>query len=1042
MDAEKTLPPQTQVALLRGAIDGFEGLYMTGWAVAANPKDHRCVISVLDATGQIVAEGQAALPRADLASLGYGHTSFAFRIALPDRATPTTFTVTADGQPFGSPVTVGRGIFDGYIRLLNGNLAGWVTERCVSNEVPVVDLVDPAGTIAGHITPYYNSKSDDPVCRSWEFQTPIPAICARYQELLVQMRANGVNVGAPIKVAMSVDGQLENIQPTRCVGWLGSYQTPGRHFEIEVFRDNVLVGSGLADRANTMAGGVPSRNWDVGFDIPLALPKGGPGINYTMSLRLAGTDIELFDGPFIVGDRSSLIESGRRVARLAQAAAPGFDPAERAMLRDAISDYIERIRRGPHYMALSHAQWRRETSSAIRLTVLIPIYRSVEITRTCIESVLGQRDPARDAIMLVNDCSPEEGMGEMLKNYASEPNVVVLENDTNIGFVQSVNRGLKSCLYGDVLLLNSDTRLFAGAIDELAAVAHGSPEIGTVTALSNNATIFTYPAINAAEETLDDISWEELALVALVHNRGKAVDVPTAHGFCMLVKRSMLDSVGTFNEVFGRGYCEENEFCQRGSDLGFRHVAATGVLVEHRERTSFGVEREALLQGNLSRLAEMYPEYNVTIANFEKSDPLHLARWTLHKHRLEKARMAVDRVALIVSHQLGGGTARAEQELEETVGYGGAMRLRLSCSSEGTIELSTQKPDLCARFDPKELEPLFEFLDAFGIDFLLIHNVLGFEPEFIARIGQFAEGRRSIWYAHDFYPICPRATMIDAIGEYCGGPEALRCTRCIDLAGAHGASRANTLTPTQHRELFGKVLGQMTQIVAPSLDTAKHLTAVLPNLPVVSIGHPHLGPAFPTATRTGSWHNIVLLGAIGPHKGSADLFRLARRALLTHPALRFHIIGYTNIDAELAVLENVSISGSYQSRDLDRLIQAADARIALFLHPWPETFSYTLSEAVAYGLIPMVPDIGAPAERVRASGFGVIFPAPFDARTVLSTLTGIADGQVPFSRNGATPADYANPDAIERLTAVFTGNIVASSTVERLRPARLRKKMQ
>ena len=161
----------------------------------------------------------------------------------------------------------------------------------------------------------------------------------------------------------------------------------------------------------------------------------------------------------------------------------------------------------------------------------------------------------------------------------------------NQGFVKSVNRGLAMCASGDVVVMNSDARLFRGALDELVTVANSSPDIGTVTPLSNNATIFSYPDPADPCSALEDVRWEELARVALQENAGLGVDVPTAHGFCMLIRRAVLDLLGQFNEIFGHGYGEENEFCLRAADLGFRHVAAAGVLVEHLGSVSFGDSR-------------------------------------------------------------------------------------------------------------------------------------------------------------------------------------------------------------------------------------------------------------------------------------------------------------------------------------------------------------------------------------------------------------------------------------------------------------------
>jgi glycosyltransferase involved in cell wall biosynthesis len=91
---------------------------------------------------------------------------------------------------------------------------------------------------------------------------------------------------------------------------------------------------------------------------------------------------------------------------------------------------------------------------------------------------------------------------------------------------------------------------------------------------------------------------------------------------------------------------------------------------------------------------------------------------------------------------------------------------------------------------------------------------------------------------------------------------------------------------------------------------------------------------------------------------------LARQARLGHPALRFHVVGYTDIDQELRAVGNVTITGPYRSEELGRLVDKTRGRVALFLHEWPETFSYTLTEAWSLGLWPIVRKLGAPAERV------------------------------------------------------------------------------
>jgi glycosyltransferase involved in cell wall biosynthesis len=211
----------------------------------------------------------------------------------------------------------------------------------------------------------------------------------------------------------------------------------------------------------------------------------------------------------------------------------------------------------------------------------------------------------------------------------------------------------------------------------------------------------------------------------------------------------------------------------------------------------------------------------------------------------------------------------------------------------------------------------------------------------------------------------------------------------------------------------------MTHIVAPSADATEQLKGIFPDLQTETIPHPHVGEAYPAAPRKGTDSDVIVIGALGPHKGSARLLEIAKRARLTHPKLRFHLLGFSDIDTELREVGNVTVTGEYKPVQLGKLIEKAGGRLALFLHGWPETFSYTLSEAVEHGLIPIVPDIGAPAERVRASGFGVVFPFPFTAAQVLDTIAAVADGRVKTQAADGSPTRYDTPDSVARIAAVL-----------------------
>ena len=194
------------------------------------------------------------------------------------------------------------------------------------------------------------------------------------------------------------------------------------------------------------------------------------------------------------------------------------------------------------------------------------------------------------------------------------------------------------------------------------------------------------------------------------------------------------------------------------------------------------------------------------------------------------------------------------------------------------------------------------------------------------------------------------------------------------------------IAPSVHRDVFDLFLRACRDVVAPSQTTANYMQKMFSALNVSVIPHPEIQAGFRHGPTRKNPNNIVLLGAIGPHKGSRTLLEIARMAMLDHPKLTFHVVGDTDIDETLKLLDNVVIHGRYKPNDLTSILDGVNAASALFLHNWPETYSYTLSEVIRHGLTPIVPDLGAPAERVRLLEFGEIVKFPIDPYEVLHKI--------------------------------------------------------
>lgn len=267
--------------------------------------------------------------------------------------------------------------------------------------------------------------------------------------------------------------------------------------------------------------------------------------------------------------------------------------------------------------------------------IVVPVHGNLESVQRCLRSVESARVGCGWHLTVINDASPEPAVQAWLREFAlGHPDTTVIENARNLGFVGTVNLGMRLAGRRDVVLLNSDTVVANDWLDRLRTAALSHERVGTVTPFSNNATICSYPdycADNPLPAGEDTASMDRVIAAA---NRGRTVDIPTAVGFCMYIRRTCLDAVGEFDAAsFGQGYGEENDFCLRASALGWRHLHALDVFVYHEGGASFKEHRHALQAQALATIRRLHPGYEDLIREFVQRDPARPFREAIDRAR-------------------------------------------------------------------------------------------------------------------------------------------------------------------------------------------------------------------------------------------------------------------------------------------------------------------------------------------------------------------------------------------------------------------------
>lgn len=319
------------------------------------------------------------------------------------------------------------------------------------------------------------------------------------------------------------------------------------------------------------------------------------------------------------------------------------------------------------------------------VTVVIPVYSGVEVTRACLESVLASRTELPQRIIIVDDCGPDSDLRDLLTQYAGRPDVEIITNPVNLGFIGSINRALLQIPDGDVVLLNADTIVAPGWVERLSRAAYSRARIGTVTPLSNNGELTSVP-VPFESMTLPPpavITAIDSTVAAL--NSGLTVDLPSGVGFCLYITDACRRRTGLLNDVdYEEGYLEEVDYCLRASELGFTHVCACDVFVGHAGSLSFQGRKRGLVKHNMAQLERFFPASSTMTHRFVQGDPLASVRAALQRQLLADGIGSRGPVTLVIGRQAVTALDEAEIPCLSTLAGGEAL-LRLSFSAQPTI---------------------------------------------------------------------------------------------------------------------------------------------------------------------------------------------------------------------------------------------------------------------------------------------------------------------------------------------------------------------
>tara|TARA_R110001599_G_scaffold145321_1_gene327628 strand:- start:83224 stop:85428 length:2205 start_codon:yes stop_codon:yes gene_type:complete len=606
-----------------------------------------------------------------------------------------------------------------------------------------------------------------------------------------------------------------------------------------------------------------------------------------------------------------------------------------------------------------------------KVNVIIPVYKGIEETRRCLASVLATVENEWTQVVVINDGSPEPVITAYLRELAAtHDQLVLLENEQNLGFVATVNRGMQYDKQRDVLLLNSDVEVANDWLHRMRTAAYRNEKVASLTPFSNNATICSFPEFCGDNKLPFGLPLAEIDVCfAARFGPEDVIPVPTGVGCCMYLTRDCLDAVGYFDlETFGRGYGEENDWCQRAEKAGWRNLHLTNCFVYHAGGVSFGSEQQARVENAQVLLAQKHPRYAADVERYLAADPAREKRG-----RALLALIAAHGLptVVMVSHNLGGG---AQQHVEELVKLyqGRAQFLQLTPENAGESVLLTcfdgarRLPDGLHFEVPGEYDKLLRLLSELGVGRVHFHHTMGLPPRLWLLGKDLGVGYDLT--IHDYYLVNGNPTLTDSEARFAS--ESLddfdeQCAGHYPLPPGVDAD----LWRTNQRLLVENA----DRVIFPSADANRRFCRFFDIKLPVTAWHPDYWQSQPYPEPR--WRHagdrplrVLVLGALSREKGADNLEAVAES--MAGEAIEFHLLGY----AYRAIAGNVFTHGPYQNNEVYALMEQLAPDVVWYPALWPETYSYTLSLALHCGLPVVVPDIGAFPERVTGRDLSAVVP--------------------------------------------------------------------
>ncbi|AKQ45112.1 hypothetical protein TH63_04830 [Rufibacter radiotolerans] len=617
----------------------------------------------------------------------------------------------------------------------------------------------------------------------------------------------------------------------------------------------------------------------------------------------------------------------------------------------------------------------------VPVDIILPVYNGLHFLEKLIPQIFSNSD-LPFTLHIIDDCSPDQEVVDYLQEAVLKyNNLNVTRNTTNLGFTKTVNKLLSICRQDVIVLLNSDIEVPGNWLSTLIAPLLLDDKIGTVTPMSNCATICSFPNLGD-NPILDGYDVESLN-APLKDFQTYYEEIPTGVGFCMAINGKMLTKVGTLNEeAFPRGYGEEVDLCFRARKKGYKSVLNSNLFIYHKHGGSFAsAEKVKLLNENQKKLEVLHPEFNQVLKKYFNNNTFILQKLAYFIKILQSEGKLV---SVFLDHDLGGGTNVYAsnyllKEKENCFLYGQYLNPNRNGDKRILFSLSYKNYNL--KFGIDEIQTLFDLFDFYNlkINKIVINNLVSYHNSLLLakQIIEYKKKNSDVFLqalGHDFFFICPNFLLFRDNKEFCGVPtdlsECITCLKGISKNIDPQLVPNDFTTVEEWRRTWGDLLTvYANELVVFSESTKALFLKVWPLLSTKIQLTPHSLVGF-----TKNEKRILNIGILGNIHSVAKGARFIQELAIYIQQNNLHHFKLINFGGIQSTFDHPAIikTGGYSLNELHFKLAQNKVDVIFIPSVWSETFSYTTLEAIETGIPTACFKLGGQFDQVRHYDKGIV----------------------------------------------------------------------